>query len=204
MKIPKEVRKLFDKMNKRYKVFKTKGVRSNLWDMVQNELLNVYMDFSERTGKDISRLNFKQNVFSLRNDLDQEALQQIYKIAKFAEKSKSSSFAYYKKNSQYDDSLFKQYQTIKQQAGFGISDLQDYIDFIDEIENGALDKELFDRLGSKLYRFFYAYCKNKKISNKDYNDVVERGLATSLTGDPLYNWLRDEVNKAYSVVSQNK
>lgn len=198
MKIPKEIRKLFDKMNKRYKVFKKHGVQSNLWDMVQNELLNVYMDFSERTGKGIERLNFKQNLFSLRKDLDQEALQQIYKIAKFAEGSKSSSFAYYKKNSQYDDALFKQYQSIKQQAGFGVNDLQDYIDFIDEIENGALDKELFDRLGSKLYRFFYAFCKNKKIKQKDYNDIVKRGLATSLKGDPLYNWLRDEVIKAYN------
>ena len=65
MKIPKEIRKLFDKMNKRYKVFKKHGVQSNLWDMVQNELLNVYMDYSERTGKSIDRLNFKQNLFSL-------------------------------------------------------------------------------------------------------------------------------------------
>lgn len=199
MKLPKEVRKLFDKMNKRYKVFKTKGVRSNLWDMVQNELLNVYMDFEKRTGKDISRLNFKQNIFSLRSDLDQEALQQLYKIAQYAENTKSSSFAYYKKNQQYDDALFKQYQSIKQRAGFGVNDLQDYIDFIDEIENGALDKELFERLGSVLYRFFMAYCRAKKITNKEKNDIIKRGLATSLMGDPLYNWLRDEVDKAYKV-----
>ena len=199
MPMTAEDRKMFDRLNKRYKVFKKRGVTSNTWELIKNELLNVYMDASDRGTMDISRINFKQNVFSLSKNIDEQTLEKMRKIARFAEDTKSSSFAYYNKSKgQYDEALYKQYQSIKQQKGFFVDDLQDYIDFIDDIENGAMDSELFERLGSKLYRYFQAYCKHKKVTKQEYNDIVSRGLATQLSGDPLYNWLRDEVDLAYS------
>ena len=199
MPITAEDRKLFDRLNKRYKVFRKRGVTSNAWELIKNELLNVYMDASERGTMDISRINFKQNVFSLSKNIDEQTLEKMRKIARFAEDTKSSSYAYYKKTKgQYDETLYKTYQSIKQQKGFYVDDLQDYIDFIDDIENGAMDKELWERLQSKLYRYFQAYCKHKKVTKQEYNDIVSRGLATQLSGDPLYNWLRDEVDLAYS------
>ena len=199
MPMTAEDRKMFDRLNKRYKVFRKRGVTSNTWELIKNELLNVYMDASERGAMNISRINFKQNVFSLSKNIDEQTLEKMRKIARFAEDTKSSSFAYYKKsNGQYDDALYKQYQSIKQQNGFYVDDLQDYIDFIDDIENGAMDSDLFERLGSKLYRYFQAYCKHKTISSAEYDDIVRRGLSTQLSGDPLYNWLRDEVDKAYN------
>lgn len=199
MPMTAEDRKLFDRLNKRYKVFRKRGVTSNTWELIKNELLNVYMDAAERGTMDISRLNFKQNVFSLGKNIDEQTLEKMRKIARFADETKSSSFAYYRKSKgQYDDALYKQYQSIKQQKGFYVDDLQDYIDFIDDIENGAMDSELFERLGSKLYRYFQAYCKHKPISSADYDDIVRRGLATQLSGDPLYNWLRDQVDIAYN------
>lgn len=199
MPMTAEDRKMFDRLNKRYKVFRKRGVTSNTWELIKNELLNVYMDASERGTMDISRINFKQNVFSLSKNIDEQTLEKMRKIARFAEDTKSSSFAYYKKSKgQYDDALYKQYQSIKQQKGFYIDDLQDYIDFIDDIENGAMDSELFERLGSKLYRYFQAYCKHKSIRSADYDDIVRRGLSTQLSGDPLYNWLRDQVDIAYN------
>lgn len=199
MSLTKEDRKLFDRLNKRFKVFKKRGVSSNAWEMIKNELLNVYMEASEERGLNISRLNFKQNVFSLSKNTDEETLRQMRKIAKFAESTKSTSFMYYNKSGgQYDESLYKQYKSIKEQQGFFVNDLQDYIDFIDDIENGALDRDLYERLGSKLYRYFQAYCKHKKINKRDYDEVVRRGLATQLSGDPLYNWLRDQVDAAYN------
>lgn len=199
MPMTAEDRKLFDRLNKRYKVFRKRGVTSNAWELIKNELLNVYMDASDRGTMNISRINFKQNVFSLSKNIDEQTLEKMRKIARFAEDTKSSSFAYYKKTKgQYDDTLFKTYQSIKQQKGFYVDDLQDYIDFIDDIENGVLDAELYERLQSKLYRYFKAYCKHKKITKKEYNDIVSRGLATQMSGDPLYNWLRDEVDLAYS------
>lgn len=195
MKVSKEDRKLFDRLNKRYKVFQKRGVSSNLWEMVKNEIVNVYLSAGvEMKG------NFKQNVFSMAKEMDPEVYKQLKKIAEYAESTKSSSFNYYKKTKgQYDEQLYKQYQTIKEQKGFYVNGLQDYIDFIDDIENGTIDKELWERLGSKLYNYFKAYCKYKKISKSDYDNVVRRGLATSLNGDPLYNWLRNEVDRAYSV-----
>lgn len=199
MPMTAEDRKLFDRLNKRYKVFRKRGVTSNAWELIKNEMLNVYMDASERGTMDISRINFKQNIFSLSKNIDEQTLEKMRKIARFAEDTKSSSYAYYKKTKgQYDETLYKTYQSIKQQKGFYVDDLQDYIDFIDDIENGAMDKELWDRLQSKLYRYFQAYCKHKKVTKQEYNDIVSRGLATQLSGDPLYNWLRDEVDLAYS------
>ena len=199
MPLTAEDRKMFDRLNKRYKVFRKRGVTSNAWELIKNELLNVYMDASERGAMNISRINFKQNIFSLSKNIDEQTLEKMRKIARFAEDTKSSSFAYYKKTKgQYDESLYKQYQSIKQQKGFYVDDLQDYIDFIDDIENGAMDSELFERLGSKLYRYFQAYCKHKSINKNDYDDIVRRGLSTQLSGDPLYNWLRDEVDMAYN------
>lgn len=198
-KLTAEDRKMFDRLNKRFKVFKKRGVSSNLWEMVKNEVLNVYLDAANRGVMNISRLNFKQNVFTMAKDVDAETLAQLRKIAQYADNTKSSSFKYYKKTGgQYDEQLYKQYKTIKEQKGFYVNDLQDYIDFIDDIENGAIDKELYDRLGSKLYEYFRAYCKHKKISVNDYNMIVKRGLSTQLNGDPLYNWLRNEVDRAYS------
>lgn len=199
MPMTAEDRKMFDRLNKRYKVFRKRGVTSNAWELIKNELLNVYMDASERGTMDIHRINFKQNVFSLSKNIDEQTLEKMRKIARFAEDTKSTSFVYYKKTKgQYDDTLYKAYQSIKQQKGFYVDDLQDYIDFIDDIENGAMDSELFERLGSKLYRYFQAYCKHKSINKNDYDDIVRRGLSTQLSGDPLYNWLRDEVDMAYN------
>lgn len=199
MPMTAEDRKMFDRLNKRYKVFRKRGVTSNAWELIKNEMLNIYMDASERGTMDISRINFKQNIFSLSKNIDEQTLEKMRKIARFAEDTKSSSYAYYKKTKgQYDETLYKTYQSIKQQKGFYVDDLQDYIDFIDDIENGALDKELWERLQSKLYRYFQAYCKHKKVTKQEYNDIVSRGLATQLSGDPLYNWLRDEVDLAYS------
>ena len=199
-KLTAEDRKMFDRLNKRYNVFKKRGVSSNLWEMVKNEVLNVYLEAAERGTMDISRLNFKQNVFTMSKNIDDEVLAQLRKIAQFADNTQSSSFNYYNKTSgRYDDQLYKQYRTIKEQKGFFVDDLQDYIDFIDDIENGTIDKELYERLGSKLYHFFRAYCLHKRISQADYISIVKRGLATQLNGDPLYNWLRNEVDKAYSV-----
>ena len=198
-KLTAEDRKMFDRLNKRYKVFKKRGVSSNLWELVKNEVLNVYLDAAKRGVMDISRLNFKQNVFTMAKDVDAETLAQLRKIAQYADITKSSSFNYYKKTGgRYDDELYKAYNTIKKQNGFYVNDLQDYIDFIDDIENGAMDKELFERLGSKLYRFFMAYLKHKPISQADYDSIIRRGLSTQLNGDPLYNWLRNEVDRAYS------
>ena len=194
MKLDKETRKLFDKLNKRYKVFQKRGVSSNLWEMVKNEIINVYLS----EGIEIKG-NFKQNVYSMAKDQDPKVLEQLKKIAQFAINTKSSSFNYYKKTEgRYDESLYKQYKSIKEQKGFYVDDLQDYIDFIDDIENGSLDKELYERLGSKLYSYFRAYCKHKPISKKDYDNIVRRGLSTQLSGDPLYNWLRNEVDRAYN------
>ena len=194
MQLDKETRKLFDKLNKRYKVFQKRGVSSNLWEMVKNEVINVYL----AEGIEIKG-NFKQNVFSMAKDQNPKVLEQLKKIAQFALNTKSSSFNYYNKTKgRYDESLYKQYKSIKEQKGFYVDDLQDYIDFIDDIENGSLDKELYERLGSKLYRYFQAYCKHKPISKKDYDNIVRRGLSTQLSGDPLYNWLRNEVDRAYN------
>lgn len=194
MKLDKETRKLFDKLNKRYKVFQKRGVSSNLWEMVKNEIINVYLSEDMEIKGD-----FKQNVFSMAKDQDPKVLEQLKKIAQFAINTKSSGFNYYKKTEgRYDESLYKQYKTIKEQKGFYVDDLQDYIDFIDDIENGSVDKELYERLGSKLYRYFQAYCKHKSISKKDYDNIVRRGLSTQLSGDPLYNWLRNEVDRAYN------
>ena len=199
-----EDRKLFDRLNKRYKVFRKRGVTSNAWELIKNELLNVYMDASERGTMDISRINFKQNIFSLSKNIDEQTLEKMRKIARFAEDTKSSSFAYYKKTKgQYDDALFKQYQSIKQQKGFHVDDLQDYIDFIDDIENGAIERELYERLQSKLYFFFKGYVKHKKIIKSDYDDIVRRGLDTQMSGDPLYNWLINQVDIAYNKYRQN-
>ena len=71
MPLTAEDRKMFDRLNKRYKVFRKRGVTSNAWELIKNEMLNIYMDASERGTMDISRINFKQNIFSLSKNIDE-------------------------------------------------------------------------------------------------------------------------------------
>ena len=202
MALSKEDRKLFDRLNKRYKVFKKRGVTSNAWELIQNELLNVYMEAAEKRGMDISRINFKQNLFTLSKNVDPETLAQMEKIAEYAENTKSTSFAYYKKSKGiHDDRLFKTYQSLK---GTGqVSDLQDFIDFIDDMENvrnniSDLINKLYQRLGRTKLMSFLSYVEAKGISEPKKADIIERALATVLNGDPLLFWLKNEVDKVYN------
>lgn len=202
MALSKEDRKLFDRLNKRYKVFKKRGVTSNAWELIQNELLNVYMEAAEKRGMDISRINFKQNLFTLSKNVDPETLAQMEKIAEYAENTKSTSFAYYKKSKGiHDDRLFKTYQSLK---GTGqVSNLQDFIDFIDDMENvrnniSDLINKLYQRLGRTKLMSFLSYVEAKGISEPKKADIIERALATVLNGDPLLFWLKNEVDKVYN------
>lgn len=202
MALSKEDRKLFDRLNKRYKVFKKRGVTSNAWELIQNELLNVYMEAADKKGMDISRINFKQNLFTLSKNVDPETLAQMRKIAEYAENTKSTSFAYYKKSKGvHDDRLFKTYQSLK---GTGqVNDLQDFIDFIDDMENvrnniSDLINKLYQRLGRTKLMSFLSYVDAKGIPEPKKVDIMERAIATVLVGDPLLFWLKNEVDKAYN------
>lgn len=201
MALSKDDRKMFDRLNKRYKVFKKKGVTSNAWELIQNELLNVYMEAADKRGMDISRINFKQNLFTLSKNVDPETLAQMKKIAEYAENTKSTSFAYYKKNKgAADDRIIKAFQTMRNQGD--VDTLQDYIDFVDTVKQakndvGGLVNKLYDRVGKRSITLLNE-AKDKGISNRALDDIMQRALATAMFGDPLLSWLKNEIDKVYS------
>ena len=200
MALTKEQRKLFDKLNKRYKVFKQKGVTSNAWQLIQNELLNIYMEAAEKRGMDISRINFKQNIFSLSKNIDPETLEQMLKVAEYAEKTKSTSYAYYKKDKgARDQALYKAYQTLRNKGD--VDTMQDYIDFVDTMEQakqnvGSLMNKLYERIGKRAWSVL-EYGRKKGLSESRISDIIEKALASVLYGDPLLSWLLNEINAAY-------
>lgn len=192
-------RKLFDRLNKRFKEFRKKGVINNIWNLAINETMSIYSDANMR-GIDTSKwAGSKQNIFTMSKNLDDETLQQLRKVAKYLDKTGSSKISYYKRNKETDERAMKAYQTLKNRPDNNIDNLQDYIDMIDDIEQSKEIKGIRDALSSNQIMRIYDYARSINIKNADIEEIIRNGLKTMLNGDPLYRWLRKEMTKAYTI-----
>lgn len=197
MKISSNDRKLFDRLNKRYKEFKKKGVINNTWNLAINEIMSIYSDADMR-GIDTSKwAGSKQNIFTMSKNIDDETLQQLRKVAKYLDKTQSSKVSYYKGNKEIDKRAMRAYQTLKNRPDNDIDNLQDYIDMLDDMEQSKEIKGIRDALSSDQIMRVYDYARSLNIKNADIEEIIRNGLKTMLKGDPLYRWLRNEMMNAY-------
>ena len=197
MKITSNDRKVFDRLNKRYKEFRKKGVINNTWNLAINEIMSIYSDADMR-GVDTSKwAGSKQNIFTMSKNIDDETLQQLRKVAKYLDKTQSSKVSYYKRNKEIDDRAMRAYQTLKNRPDNDIDNLQDYIDMLDDMEQSKEIKGIRDALSSDQIMRIYDYARSLNIKNADIEEIIQKGLNTMLKGDPLYRWLRNEMTNAY-------
>ena len=104
-------KKLFDRLNKRYKQFKMQGVMNNTWALAVNELNNIYADADMR-DIDTSRWGgLNQNVFTLSKNTDEQTLKAMRKVAKYLDSVESSKISYYKNHKNVDERAYKAYLT---------------------------------------------------------------------------------------------
>lgn len=198
MKVSSTDRKLFDRLNKRYKEFRKRGVINNTWNLAINEIMSIYSDADMR-GIDTSKwAGSKQNIFTMSKNVDEETLQQLRKVAKYLDKTQSSKISYYKRNKETDERAMKAYQTLKNRPDNDIDNLQDYIDMLDDMEQSKEIKGIRDALSSDQIMRIYDYARSLNIKNADIEDIIRNGLQTMLKGDPLYRWLRNEMTRAYT------
>lgn len=198
MKVSSADRKLFDRLNKRYKEFRKKGVINNIWNLAINEIMSIYSDADMRAIDTSKWAGSKQNIFTMSKNVDEETLQQLRKVAKYLDKTQSSKISYYKRNKETDERAMKGYQTLKNRPDNDIDNLQDYIDMLDDMEQSKEIKGIRDALSSDQIMRIYDYARSLNIKNADIEDIIKNGLQTMLKGDPLYRWLRKEMTKAYA------
>lgn len=197
MALTNKDRKLFDRLNKRFKNFKKQGVVNNTWGMAINEVMNIYADLDMR-GVDTSNIGgINQNIFSMSKNLDDEAVKALRKVAEFLDETESSKIGYYKKNKDIDDRVFKAYRTMLDRPDNNINSLQDYIDMIDDMQQSKEIKGLREAMSSDMIMRTYDYARTLGLKNDEVEEIIINGLKTTLQGDPLYNWMRGEIKKAY-------
>lgn len=191
-------KKLFDRLNKRYKQFKMQGVMNNTWALAVNELNNIYADADMR-DIDTSRWGgLKQNVFTLSKNTDEQTLKAMRKVAKYLDSVESSKISYYKNHKNVDERAYKAYLTMLDRPDNSVEDLQTYIDMLDDMEQSKDIKGLREALSSDLIMRTYDYARSMKLTEKQVNKIIERGLKKTLQGDPLYSWMKAEILKAYN------
>ena len=197
MPLTPEDRKLFDRLNKRWKNFRTQNVINNTWGLAINELQNIYAE-SDMHGINTDRWGgLNQNVFTLSKNLDEETIEAMRKVARFLDDTKSSSIGYYKRNKDVDERAYQAYMTILNRPDNHVVDLQSYIDMIDDMETSKDIKGLRDALTSDNIMRTYDYARSLNLTNAEVDKIIINGLKKTLTGDPLYNWLRGEIKAAY-------
>lgn len=201
MSLNKTDKKLFDKLNKRYKQFKMSGVINNTWALAVNELNNIYADANMREI-DTSRWGgLNQNVFTLSKHTDDQTLKAMRKVAKYLDNVESSKISYYKNHKNVDEQAYKAYLTMLNRPDNNVEDLQSYIDMLDDMEQSKEVKGLREALSSELIMRTYDYARSLNMKTSDVNNIIQRGLQKMLQGDPLYVWMKSEITKAYSNAS---
>lgn len=203
MPLNKSDKKLFDKLNKRYKQFKMSGVINNTWALAVNELNNIYADANMREI-DTSRWGgLNQNVFTLSKHTDDQTLKAMRKVAKYLDNVESSKISYYKNHKNVDEQAYKAYLTMLNRPDNNVEDLQSYIDMLDDMEQSKEVKGLREALSSEMIMRTYDYARSLNMKTKDVNEIIQRGLHKMLQGDPLYVWMKSEITKAYSNANVN-
>lgn len=201
MPLNKTDRKLFDKLNKRYKQFKMSGVINNTWALAVNELNNIYADANMREI-DTSRWGgLNQNVFTLSKHTDEQTLKAMRKVAKYLDNVESSKISYYKNHKNVDEQAYKAYLTMLNRPDNNVEDLQSYIDMLDDMEQSKEVKGLREALSSEMIMRTYDYARSLNMKTEQVNEIIQRGLHKMLQGDPLYVWMKNEIAKAYSNAS---
>ena len=159
--------------------------------------MNIYADLDMR-GVDTSNIGgINQNIFSMSKNLDDEAVKALRKVAEFLDETESSKIGYYKKNKDIDDRVFKAYRTMLDRPDNNINSLQDYIDMIDDMQQSKEIKGLREAMSSDMIMRTYDYARTLGLKNDEVEEIIINGLKTTLQGDPLYNWMRGEIKKAY-------
>lgn len=191
-------KKLFDRLNKRYKQFKSQGVINNTWALAVNELNNIYADANYREIDTNRWGGLNQNVFTLSKHTDDQTLKAMRKVAKYLDSVESSKISYYKRNKRVDESAYKAYLTMLNRPDNNVNDLQSYIDMLDDIEQSKDIKGLRDALSSDQIMRTYDYARSLNLKSAQIDHIVRRGLKKMLSGDPLYTWMKSEIERAYS------
>ena len=188
--LTKEMYKMYDKLNKRLKVWDKNNVSSEAVRRVRNDLLNFY------TKNDIEIKGDSLN-FVKRQTLNEEQQKELMTIAKSMDFQKSSSIAYYKKNPETDKRGSMSFETVRNNPEYGVNNFQDYIKFIDDIKNAKATKSIMRNLDSKQVARLYGYGKEKDLTTEEVNTIIMQNLDGYRKGERLYNFLMDEIDKFF-------
>lgn len=192
MALTKDEYKLLDRMNKRLRTWQKKGLTNEVINRVKNDLINFY----EKNDREHPSHEFI--VFSKSNKMSESEKNELLRIARSMEQSKSSSVSWYqsKKNKLNDDAIRNAYETIKGNPSYGVNNWQDYIDFIDNMENWRKEQAILRDLDSKLVARTYAYGKEKNLTTEEVNKIMEDNVLKYQNGGSEFEmFLRDEIDR---------
>lgn len=188
--LTKDMYKMYDKLNKRLKVWDKNNVSSEAVRRVRNDLLNFY------TKNDIEIKGDSLN-FIKRQSLNEEQQKELMSIAKSMDFQKSSSMSYYKKKPESDKRGTMSFETVRNNPEYGVNNFQDYIKFIDDIKNAKATKSIMRNLDSKQVARLYGYGKEKDLTTEEVNTIIMQNLDGYRKGERLYNFLMDEIDKFF-------
>ena len=188
--LTKEAYKMFDRLNKRLASWDKNGVSSEAVRRTRNDLLNFY------TKHDIELKGDNLN-FIKRQSLTEEQQKELIAIGKSMEFQKSSSIQYYRKNPEADKRGSMSYETVRSNPEYGVTNFQEYIQFIDDIKNAKANHAIMRNLESKQVARLYAYGKENDLTTDEVNTIIMQNVDGYRKGERLYNFLMDEIEKFF-------
>ena len=165
----KSEKKLLLKMNKRMERFKKAGAESYIISQTKNMLLNFYLKHditAPRSGR-----------FTTRKGMTPEQEEELLRIARAMDRSKSSSIGYYKKHFEdenRDDQIQRSFESFQQNHPELEFDFADWVNYIDQMENE--DKGFKDYYDSETILDIYNYGYSIGLKNKDIQAMMAKQL----------------------------
>lgn len=191
MSLTKEEYKLLDRMNKRLRTWQRQGLTNEVINRVKNDLINFYDKY------DRAHPSHEYIVFTKSKNLSDREKQELLQIARSMENAKSSSLAYYKKRRDNinDEQIRRSYETIKNNPAYGVNNWQDYIQFVDNMENYRAISASLRELDSKIVARTYAYGKEHNLTTQDINELLLQNVQKYEYGDDFEIFLKTEIER---------
>ena len=160
---------LLRKLNKRLAKWDEVDSESYIVQETRLALTNFYLE---------NELEIKSKTinFTTRSDLTQKQISDLMDIAKMFESAKTSNVGYYMENngSDVDERTIKAFETAKQRYPATIKNFNDYVNWIDEMENTEKGfKEYYD---SKTMARIYDYGYSLNLSTSEIQKMMKKQL----------------------------
>lgn len=181
--------KLLDRMNKRLRTWNKNNVSNEVINMIQNDLINFYAKY------DIDNPSRDLILFKKSNKYTEQQKQEILRIARAMERSKSSKISYYKKHKVNDLKIKKSFESMRENPAYNINSFSDYIHLVDDLNNAkSIISELME-IDSGLVARTYAYAREHKLTSEEVNKILVKTLKNYRDGDTMEQFLQTEIER---------